>query len=64
MAYLTDHLTKLTCAAHTARDLGYVHTGRALECLILEEHKRLKLAAQTSALTFADSKLRYDRSAT
>ncbi|GAB5447420.1 hypothetical protein [Gymnodinialimonas sp.] len=42
MTHLTDHLTKLTCAAGTARDLGYVHTCRALDRMIAEEKARLK----------------------
>lgn len=42
MPHLTDHLTKLTCAAGTARDLGYAHTGRALDRMIEEEKARLK----------------------
>jgi hypothetical protein len=46
MTHLTDHLTKLTCAAGTARDLGYVHTVRALDRMIEDEKARLKVAMQ------------------
>ena len=46
MTHLTDHLTKLTCAAGTARDLGYVHTVRALDRMIDDEKSRLKVAIQ------------------
>lgn len=49
MTHFTDHLTKLTCAAHTARDLGYVHTGRALDRLVLAEQKHLKGTTQKNA---------------
>lgn len=51
MTHLTDHLTKLTCAAGTARDLGYVHTGRALDRMIAEEKARLRAATQARGLT-------------
>lgn len=47
MTHLTDHLTKLTCAAGTARDLGYVHTGRALDRMILEEKARIRAAMRS-----------------
>lgn len=60
MTHLTDHLTKLTCAAHTVRDLGYVHTGRVLESLILAEQKRLKVAAQERADRCTESTLHLD----
>lgn len=60
MTHLTDHLTKLTCAAGAARDLGYVHTGRVLERLASEERERLKLATKAGALAYADSNFRHD----
>lgn len=41
MTNLTDHLTKLTCAAKTARDYGYVHTSRTLEKMVEDERLRL-----------------------
>lgn len=44
MTHLTEYLTKLTCAAGTARDLGYVHTVRALDRMILEEKARIRAA--------------------
>jgi len=46
MTHLTDHLTKLTCAAGTARDHGYVHTGRTLDRMIAEEMARIKAATR------------------
>lgn len=45
MTYLTDHLTKLTCAARAAHDHGYVHTGKVLEQLIVQEERRILSAA-------------------
>ncbi len=61
MANTTDHLTKLICAARTARDYGYVHTGHALDRLISNERERLKLATKTGARAVADSILHSDR---
>ena len=49
MTHLTDHLTKLTCAAETARDLGCVHTVQALDRTIEEEKARLKITIQADA---------------
>lgn len=43
MTSLTDHLTKLMCAAHAARSHGYSHTGRAFDRMIADEKRRLLL---------------------
>ena len=43
MTHQIDYLTKLKCAAGTARDYGYVHTGRALDRMIVAEQQRLRL---------------------
>jgi hypothetical protein len=43
---LTNHLSKLTVAAATARDHGYVHTGRALDRMIRTEKTRLRASLQ------------------
>ncbi len=64
MPIFTDHLTKLTCAARTAKDLGYVHTGRAFERLISLERERLKLTVQNGATVVANSTLYRARSDT
>lgn len=47
MTNLTDHLTKLTCAASTARDLGCDHTVRALDRMIVEEKAHLEAAKKS-----------------
>lgn len=41
-----NHLTKLTVATATARDLGYVHTARALDRMAEIEKSRLRSSRQ------------------
>lgn len=57
MTNSTDYLTKLSCAAGTARDYGYVYTARALDRMIHGEKQRLRLLKKEADLEGANAKL-------
>lgn len=49
MNIATSYLTKLTCAAQTARDHGHVHTERVLEMMISVERAHLQASHGVNA---------------
>lgn len=64
MTYITDHLARLTCAARSAKDLGYLNTGRVFEQLIIEEQERLKLFSEECSANTVEPTPCYDHSDT
>lgn len=51
MSVDTDHLVRLMCAVETVRDYGCVHTRRALERMVCEEQKRLRVIKAKEGLS-------------